>query len=103
MAVALQTPMQAVEWVCHAATTIKDASGEVIAECSGHGRYAAEDVAIAAELVRRINGFDELLTVARGVEHLLTKQKWTGAGDGLENELLRAARAVIAKVTGSAS
>lgn len=43
------------------------------------------------------------LTVARGVEHLLVKQRWTGVGDGLENELLRVARAAIAWATRSAS
>lgn len=57
---ALHLPVAAVEWACHAPTTIKDASGKVLAECSGYGRHAAEDEAIAAEIVRRVNAYDRL-------------------------------------------
>lgn len=51
----VQVPVQAVEWVCHAATTIKDASGAVLCECSGQGRHSDESAQIAAEIVRRLN------------------------------------------------
>lgn len=54
-------PWEAVEWVCHAPTTVK--SGEVVvAKCSGNGLYAKESLANArliskapemAELLRR--------------------------------------------------
>jgi len=57
----MNTPVQAVAWACHAATTIKDAAGDVIAECSGHGRHSADDEQLAAEIVRRINCHDDLL------------------------------------------
>lgn len=61
----MNTPVQALAWSCHAATTIKDAKGNVLAECSGNGRYSEEDELIAAEIVKRINCFDELLQAAQ--------------------------------------
>lgn len=65
---ALKLPVQAVAWACHAATTIKDASGAVLAECIGHGNSTAEDEALAAEIVRRINAHDELLAALVDME-----------------------------------
>lgn len=57
----------------------------------------------AQHVVRCVNAHDDLLALARGVEQMLANQKWTGVGEGLENELLRAARAVIAKAQGGAA
>lgn len=64
-------PVQAVEWSCHAATTIKDASGAVIAECSGNGRHTDDDVAAAAEIVRRLNANDALVQELRTTTSML--------------------------------
>jgi len=63
----LATPAQAVAWSCHAATTIKDAKGNVLAECGGNGRYSEEDELIAAELAKRINCFDALLAALQTI------------------------------------
>ena len=92
----MQTPVRAVEWSCHAATTIKDASGKVLAECSGHGRYVEEDVAIAAEIVRRVNAHDELLAACqKAVEWL---DGWASA-EPYRSEI----QAAISKATGGAA
>lgn len=65
MSASFQLPVQAVEWSCHARTTIKDASGVVIAECNGPASHPADRVAIAAEIVRRVNAHGELVSLAR--------------------------------------
>lgn len=65
MSNAFSLPVQAVEWSCHAATTIKDADGVVLAEIGGNGRRLLEDEAIAAEIVRRVNAHDDLLAAVR--------------------------------------
>lgn len=60
MSAAIKLPVMAVQWSCHARTTIKDAAGDVIADIGGRGRSSEEDVAIAAELVSRINSGDSI-------------------------------------------
>jgi hypothetical protein len=106
--VLLQTPVLAVEWVCHAATTIKDASGKVLAECSGHGRHSVEDEALAAEIVRRLNAHDELVAIlwtlidrnATIYAHEITLPM---ASHRAAIRVLREARAVLVKARGAAS
>lgn len=73
-------PVHAVAWATHAATTIKDASGAVIAECSGHGRYSHEDAAIAAQIVAAMNAHADLIALARRAEHLNPAAEEIGAG-----------------------
>lgn len=69
--VPLRLPVSADEWTVHAPTTIRDASGEVLAECSGHGRHSVEDEAVAAEIVRRVNAHDELVRELRNTAAFL--------------------------------
>ncbi|MDP9992011.1 hypothetical protein J2W28_001039 [Variovorax boronicumulans] len=85
-------PWRAVEWTCHAATTVI-AGGVVVAECSGFGRLADEslgdarlvaaapELLVALQLAVRQNGCDMLMT----------------------GEELRQCEAAIAKATGSAA
>jgi phosphosulfolactate phosphohydrolase-like enzyme len=89
----VQVPVQAVEWACRAATTIKDASGKVLAECSGHGRHSVEDEAIAAEIVRRVNAHDDLLAASIAVAQFIGGAKdRLGRPDPAGDEATRKAR-----------
>jgi hypothetical protein len=59
-------PWTAVEWRCHAKTTVK--AGEVVvAECSGQGRYASESIADAALIVAAPDLLDIWSEVARKI------------------------------------
>lgn len=76
----LPTPVKAVEWACHARTTIKDATGRVLAEVSGHGRHTDEDEMIAAEIERRVNAHDDLAAlVERAMREGITQAWWVEA------------------------
>lgn len=68
MSAAIKLPVMAVQWSCHAPTTIKDAAGDVIADIGGRGRSSAEDIAIAAELVSRINSGDSVALARSTIE-----------------------------------
>jgi hypothetical protein len=58
-------PWKAVEWRCHAKTTVK--AGEVVvAECSGQGRYASESIADAALIAAAPDLLDALEKIATG-------------------------------------
>jgi len=90
----LATPAQAVAWSCHAATTIKDAKGNVLAECGGNGRYSEEDELIAAEIAKRINCFQDLLNALTFCE-IVIRGDLTTQRDGA----LKTASAAIARAT----
>jgi hypothetical protein len=96
----VRTPVQAVEWACQAAaTTIKDANGSFIAECcSGCGWNPTEDMAVAAEIVRRINLHDELL---EALTNLRDQIKTFTEREGEADFYIGKANAVIAKANGS--
>lgn len=87
-------PWQAVEWSCHAATTIK-AGDIVIAECSGAGRYINESLADA----RLIAAAPDLLAFAQSLV-----DAWE-SNEGMPYPYLiaSAARAAINKATGEPS
>lgn len=93
-------PWQAIDWVCHAPTTIvRDYCGErtVVAECSGSGRDTrdcladAQLIAASPDLLAALQPFvghnssDEFITIR------------------VRTEDVTRARAAIAKATGSAS
>lgn len=52
--------LEAVKWATHAATTIKNATGQTIAECGGHGGHSSVDEAVAACIVQRLNAYPRL-------------------------------------------
>lgn len=83
-------PWQALNWVCHAATTIK-AGDIVVAECSGFGRYADESLADA----RLIASAPELLRACVQMLERSGSEYWP-----IEQEM---ARAAIAKAMGGAA
>lgn len=95
-----QAPVQAVEWSCHAATTIKDANGVVLAEVGGNGRHSLKDEAIAAEIVRLVNTHGELLHALRDYDRAFTEFDVTRkeSRDRMRKAVI-AARAAIAAAT----
>jgi hypothetical protein len=110
-----QLPVKAVEWNIHAATTIKDAAGNVLAECTGNGQHSDDAVRVAAEIEQRVNAHDELVAVARKfVDTIHTVENRCMAADGpvtpthqeITDEELRAiyvAALAAIKATGSVS
>ena len=81
----------AINWVCHAPTTIvSDHDGQriVIAECSGHGRYAHESIADARVMAEAKEMFSELQSL---ITHML--------GHGHTHEVA-GAQALIARIQG---
>lgn len=64
---------------------------------------AMPDARVHAATGRAMAAASELLAVAQEIESLLTNQKWNPDGLGRECRILAAARAAIAKATGSAS
>jgi hypothetical protein len=60
----LALPLRAINWSCHAPTTIVgnvDGVQVVYAECSGHGRHSDQDARIAAEIAHRCNSNEQLV------------------------------------------
>lgn len=101
--VPLRLPVSAEHWNCHAATTLRDASGEVLAECSGHGRHSVEDEAIAAEIVRRVNAHEELVAALRDARGFLASDYTGRAGKDYTGGALTRIDAAIARATGAAA
>ena len=107
-----QLPWHAIEWVRHAKTTIvagpcvrtdrelaenlMPAGMIVVADVSGQGRYSSDDERIAAQIVHRVNCYDDLLAA---LDHIANKP--VGASDASADEVLDGivamARAAIAK------
>ncbi len=48
-------------WTCHAPTTVTYGNGQVVAECSGFGRYAEECTTDAALISAAVNALPGLL------------------------------------------
>jgi hypothetical protein len=99
-------PWSARHWVCHAATTVVrevDGRVEVIAECSGFGRYADESLADA----RLIAAAPDLLAALKSLrDNMHAQDLEIEAERPTEDEYQQCmcnAAAAIAKATGSAA
>jgi len=91
-------PWSAVEWSCHAATTVvADVDGRrvVVADCSGHGRYATDSISDA----RLIAAAPELLEALKGMVALWNNRRSYDENDS-PSHWPDTARAAIAKATG---
>jgi len=86
-------PWKAVEWSCHAPTTIK-ARDVIIAECSGHGRDADESLADS----RLIAAAPEMLEALIAVMDVIPF-----ATNPIDSEIHQRAYAVIRKAKGELS
>lgn len=87
-------PWEAIEWACHAPTTIVATGGTVIAECSGLGRPHATVLADAAFIVRAVNSHEALLDALKRSLDWLASYPGEGAMGAYDQ-----ARAAIAKAT----
>lgn len=90
-------PWRVLAWECHAATTVvADVDGQqiVVAECSGHGRYADESLDDA----RLIAAAPELLEALQSIMKAIESRNYFAAETHAQN----IARAAIAKATGAA-
>jgi hypothetical protein len=99
----IKTPVQAVEWVCHAPTTIKDADGKVLAECTGQGQHSDDATAAAAEIARRVNAHDDLVAALRELMSFCEDSCVVRMVNGRElvYPTFQQARDALAKATGS--
>ena len=88
-------PWQAVNWTCHAPTTVKAADGTVVADTSGFGRHTddcipdARLIAAAPELLESLQHKQACAVCAQG--------SWEDCDGG------KKALAAIAKATGGQS
>lgn len=103
----LNSPVKSAAWANHAATTIMDASGQVLAECSGHGRHGAEDAAIAACIVQRLNAHDDLVSALKELHRVCAsmdlEHEANRPSEAEYIDAMEAAEAALAKATGSDS
>jgi hypothetical protein len=86
-------PWKAIEWTCHAPTTVVTDIGLVVAECTGHGRDASESLGDA----RLIAAAPELLEALEKMMQLYDSALTGPDPQSRPQEFAQIARAAIRK------